>query len=265
MADGRDPSGMKSQLGLDNFCLYESLKLLMQEIATADISTWIPPVASPVYAQGYKYGENQCSFLTEADGLRYYDCNAIRLPSGSCRDATGNRLSERCQCRQSDGATSVPDRYSIHAGVDFSTNKTAVFAVDDAHEWYSVNSQIGYGNHLILKHNNGLYSLYAHLSEFNLSTLGKSRIRKGDTIGTSGTTGNSSADHLHFEIRRAREVLRSYPRSVEELNANFVDPTGIPGVSAVFSTTPAPYAVNYNLGLATCPNTDSCCANYRTF
>ncbi|MFI2352841.1 M23 family metallopeptidase [Streptomyces sp. NPDC019443] len=56
-----------------------------------------------------------------------------------------------------------------------------------------------YGNAIVIKHTNGKYSQYAHLSKVNV-TVGKS-VKAGQTIARSGNTGNSSGPHLHFEIR----------------------------------------------------------------
>ncbi|MEU1118653.1 MULTISPECIES: M23 family metallopeptidase [unclassified Streptomyces] len=56
-----------------------------------------------------------------------------------------------------------------------------------------------YGNAIVIKHSNGTFSQYAHLSRID--------VRVGQTVGTgqhiaqSGNTGNSSGPHLHFEIR----------------------------------------------------------------
>jgi murein DD-endopeptidase MepM/ murein hydrolase activator NlpD len=56
-----------------------------------------------------------------------------------------------------------------------------------------------YGNAIVIKHTNGKYSQYAHLSKVNV-TVGKS-VKAGQAIARSGNTGNSSGPHLHFEIR----------------------------------------------------------------
>ena len=57
-----------------------------------------------------------------------------------------------------------------------------------------------YGYHVIIRHENGYESLYAHLSRFNVQ-VGQ-RVGAGDLIGWSGNTGRSTGPHLHFEIRR---------------------------------------------------------------
>ncbi|WP_137988653.1 M23 family metallopeptidase [Streptomyces vilmorinianum] len=56
-----------------------------------------------------------------------------------------------------------------------------------------------YGNAIVVKHANGKYSQYAHLSKIKVSVGQK--VAAGQTIALSGNTGNSSGPHLHFEIR----------------------------------------------------------------
>jgi murein DD-endopeptidase MepM/ murein hydrolase activator NlpD len=56
-----------------------------------------------------------------------------------------------------------------------------------------------YGNAIVISHGDGTYSQYAHLSKIGVH-LGE-KVNKGERIGLSGNTGNSSGPHLHFEIR----------------------------------------------------------------
>lgn len=57
-----------------------------------------------------------------------------------------------------------------------------------------------YGNLVIVDHGNGLTTRHGHLSRFNVR-VGQ-RIRKNDVIGFVGTTGRSTAPHLHYEVRQ---------------------------------------------------------------
>ncbi|MFF7440951.1 peptidoglycan DD-metalloendopeptidase family protein [Streptomyces sp. NPDC008122] len=56
-----------------------------------------------------------------------------------------------------------------------------------------------YGNAIVIKHANGTYSQYAHLSKIQVH-IGQ-KVGAGQRIALSGNTGNSSGPHLHFEIR----------------------------------------------------------------
>ncbi|WP_406059435.1 M23 family metallopeptidase [Streptomyces sp. NBC_01077] len=56
-----------------------------------------------------------------------------------------------------------------------------------------------YGNAIVVKHANGTYSQYAHLSK--IKVYPGQKVLAGQQIALSGNTGNSSGPHLHFEIR----------------------------------------------------------------
>ncbi len=60
----------------------------------------------------------------------------------------------------------------------------------------------GYGNYIVIQHSNGMQSLYAHLSEVDVSS-GDS-VKQGTFIAKSGNTGNSTGPHLHFELLGVR-------------------------------------------------------------
>lgn len=60
----------------------------------------------------------------------------------------------------------------------------------------------GYGQYIVISHDNGTQTLYAHLSA-NLVAEG-TRVSQGELIGRIGSTGRSTGSHVHFEIRGAR-------------------------------------------------------------
>lgn len=93
---------------------------------------------------------------------------------------------------------------SKHSGQDFAVSiGTSVEAVHNGTVVKAGGNGAGdgpaYGNAIVIKHDNGTFSQYAHLSKID--------VRVGQTVGTgqhiaaSGNTGNSSGPHLHFEIR----------------------------------------------------------------
>lgn len=56
-----------------------------------------------------------------------------------------------------------------------------------------------YGNRIVIEHENGQYTQYAHLSKIDVRP--GQQVDTEQTIGKSGSTGNSSGPHLHFEVR----------------------------------------------------------------
>lgn len=60
----------------------------------------------------------------------------------------------------------------------------------------------GYGNYIVIKHANGIQTLYAHNSE-NLVSVGDSVVQ-GQVIAKMGSTGKSTGSHVHFEVRGGR-------------------------------------------------------------
>lgn len=86
-----------------------------------------------------------------------------------------------------------------HTGVDFAAaSGTTVKAVGPG-TVVSAGWAGSYGNEVVIQHDDGQYSQYAHLSSLTVSA-GQS-VGGGDQIGLSGSTGNSTGPHLHFEIR----------------------------------------------------------------
>ncbi|HEY4501907.1 MAG TPA: M23 family metallopeptidase [Candidatus Paceibacterota bacterium] len=59
----------------------------------------------------------------------------------------------------------------------------------------------GYGNYVVVQHQNGTQTLYAHMSRV-LTTMGAT-VAQGANIGLVGSTGKSTGNHLHFEVRGA--------------------------------------------------------------
>ena len=57
----------------------------------------------------------------------------------------------------------------------------------------------GYGNYVVIRHNNGLETIYGHMSKHLVSE--NDVVRAGDPIGLGGNTGRSTGSHLHFETR----------------------------------------------------------------
>ena len=92
------------------------------------------------------------------------------------------------------------DFWSGHQAIDIAAGQgAAVYATDSGVVVYAGPIGGGYGNMIMIDHGNGYSSLYAHLSAIGVGC--GSSVARGQTIGASGSTGNSTGAHLHFEIR----------------------------------------------------------------
>ncbi|MFF4007311.1 peptidoglycan DD-metalloendopeptidase family protein [Streptomyces sp. NPDC001717] len=86
-----------------------------------------------------------------------------------------------------------------HTGVDFIASSGTTVRAVGAGTVVSAGWGGAYGNEVVIRHADGNYSQYGHLSSLAVS-VGQS-VTAGQTIGLSGSTGNSTGPHLHFEIR----------------------------------------------------------------
>jgi murein DD-endopeptidase MepM/ murein hydrolase activator NlpD len=84
---------------------------------------------------------------------------------------------------------------STHSGQDFAVPSGTVVKAGGN----GAGDGPAYGNAVVIKHGNGTYSQYAHLSKVTVR-IGQI-VKTGQEIAKSGNTGNSSGPHLHFEIR----------------------------------------------------------------
>lgn len=86
-----------------------------------------------------------------------------------------------------------------HTGVDIKgTTGTPIYAVEDGDVALAGWNRGGYGQQVVLKHDDGLLTRYAHMSKI-IAKPGQS-VKKGQVIGLVGSTGRSTGPHLHFEI-----------------------------------------------------------------
>ena len=128
-----------------------------------------------------------------------------------CKDSAGKKLWEGPFLRMKNAAPMASfgdDRTylydgktvtrSVHLGVDLASTERAPIEAAN-HGIVLFTGYLGiYGNTVIVDHGLGLTSLYAHLSE--ISVKKGQEVKKGDTLGLSGSTGFAGGDHLHFAL-----------------------------------------------------------------
>lgn len=92
------------------------------------------------------------------------------------------------------------DYWSGHLGIDIAAGEGAgIYAADSGVVVFAGWATGGYGYTVMIDHGNGYQTLYAHMSQVSVS-CGRS-VGQGGTLGSSGSTGNSTGAHLHFEVR----------------------------------------------------------------
>lgn len=90
-------------------------------------------------------------------------------------------------------------RDHAHGGLDLATSYgSPIMAVADGTVKFAGVSS-GYGNLVIIQHGNGVETYYGHCS--SITTKVGAQVKAGDIIAKVGSTGNSTGNHLHFEIR----------------------------------------------------------------
>ena len=111
----------------------------------------------------------------------------------------------------------------FHYGMDFTApTGTEVYATADGTIERMQKSRRGYGNVLVINHGYGYQTLYAHLNDFNNAWVGK-KVRRGDVIAFVGSTGLSTAPHLHYEVLLNGKKVNPVNYYFEDLSAEEFD------------------------------------------
>ena len=85
-----------------------------------------------------------------------------------------------------------------HKGIDIARPGNLTIKAADNGKVVSAGWDGGYGNKIVIDHQNGVRTVYAHLSSIGVS-VGQA-VSQGSAIGVMGSTGNSTGVHLHFEV-----------------------------------------------------------------
>lgn len=99
-----------------------------------------------------------------------------------------------------------PRRRRIHYGLDVKVERgDTIRAAFDGKVRYVSYQRRGYGNYVVIRHANGLETLYAHLTKKLVDE--NEVVKAGEPIGLGGNTGRSTGTHLHFETRLLGKAL----------------------------------------------------------
>lgn len=140
-------------------------------------------------AIGYRDGNNQMQYFTP-EGKSLHK-SFLRSPLEFTRISSGFNLAR---------FHPVLQRIRAHKGVDMAApTGTRVKASGDAVVDF-VGQKGGYGNVIVLKHTNGISTVYGHLSRFAAGLRRGAKVVQGEIVGFVGMTGTATGPHLHYEF-----------------------------------------------------------------
>lgn len=100
-------------------------------------------------------------------------------------------------------------RGDFHTGIDLcGANGDNIYAYKSGKVIKVQYSKVSYGNMILIKHSNGLTTRYAHLNDIKVKL--NQTVKMGELIGHMGSTGNSTGNHLHFEVIIGGEPVNPY-------------------------------------------------------
>jgi murein DD-endopeptidase MepM/ murein hydrolase activator NlpD len=151
--------------------------MVMVPGGSRELRTWVVPTIWRANAGANRNIATGC----DTSGATAYGTGTFMWPASS-RLVSGN------------------DYWSGHLGLDIGAAQgSPIYAADSGMVVYAAGISGGYGLMVMIDHGNGFHTLYAHLSQ--IITRCGNNVVQGQTIAYSGSTGNSTGPHLHFELR----------------------------------------------------------------
>jgi hypothetical protein len=158
-------------------------------------------VDGPVYAGGYWWWKLSGQGWSADEYIAYNDgSRAPASQGGGGQASSSSGFIWPTSGRITDGFGAGRN----HGGIDIADPGTRARAIYAAASGRVTTASYGYGggfgNHVIVAHDNGLSTVYAHLSSISVSP--GQYVSQGQTVGNAGCTGLCFGEHLHFEVHR---------------------------------------------------------------
>ena len=111
-----------------------------------------------------------------------------------------------------------------HRGIDLISQNVNVIAPNDSIVINATldqnNNKSEYGNYVVIKHNDGNYTLYAHLQYESITVKTDDAVSQGQIIGKIGQTGNTYGPHFPFEVRKGYNYYNACVNQEDYINDN---------------------------------------------
>lgn len=104
---------------------------------------------------------------------------------------------------------------AFHYGIDIAGTgyNSAIYAANNG-TIITMEKHYSFGNYVVINHNNGYYTLYAHMNKFYPGLKVGDTVTRGQQIGYVGSTGYSTGPHVHFELWKDCQYCRISPWSI---------------------------------------------------
>ncbi|MBR7985211.1 M23 family metallopeptidase [Burkholderia cenocepacia] len=145
-------------------------------------------------------------FAAQADSPgAYYDLDGMPLAGARfAMPVAATRISSKFGAR----VHPVSGARHVHSGVDLAAPAgRAVHASERGVVTFIGTEPRGYGKYVVIRHDGGYASYYAHLSAFEPTLRTGARVMRGQRVGAVGSTGTATGPHLHFEVRRHARLV----------------------------------------------------------
>ena len=166
-----------------------------------------------IYERKYRLGKNFGSPNIKASTLKVSNNNryVIRHEDGHFYDLNGNNLSRYLltvplQYKRISSHFSMGRKHPIlgykrpHLGTDYAAPRHTPIRAAGNGKVIFAGTKGGYGKTVIIQHDNGYRTLYAHMQKIERGIRTGSQVKQGRKIGTVGSTGLSTGPHLHFGL-----------------------------------------------------------------
>ncbi len=197
---------------IETVFMHEFLRIMMEQTSFGKdktVSTYLPYLTSEMAKSFSERGIGIGEFLTRGLPANAKQSNNNEVPANSSSTflsspRTDEKITPPVEGKISSGFgirhDPVDGKLRAHNGIDIAVPEgTPINPAAPGRVIFSGNSG-GYGNCVVIEHENGLTSIYAHNS-VNYAKAGD-MVTKDTVISLSGSTGKSTGPHLHFEVRK---------------------------------------------------------------
>ncbi|WP_427918426.1 M23 family metallopeptidase [Streptomyces sp. cg40] len=176
----------REAIGSDPSLIHPGLKLSLGKKATTGTT-------STTKSSGSSAGSSSSSSSSSKKSTATQSADTTSTSSGYTLPVTGGTIGTGYHVAGSMWSS------GYHTGVDFVVPTGTTVKAVAAGTVVSAAYDGAYGNEVVIRHADGEYSQYAHMSQLSVSA--GQTVTEGQQIGLSGATGNVTGPHLHFEIR----------------------------------------------------------------